>query len=526
MIRIRQIKIKVDQNNKEFIKKEIARILKTKIDNILNYKIIKQSLDARDKTNIKYVYEIDVSLNNEINILKNNKNKDITLSPKEIYIQPIANNKNIKPVIIGSGPSGLFAAKTFIDAGIKPIIIERGERIEDRVKSVEEFWQNNKLNVNSNVQFGEGGAGTFSDGKLNTLVKDKRFLGKHVLETFVKFGAPEEILYSYKPHIGTDILRRVIINMREYLQDKGAIFKYNSCMTDMIIEDNQLKSIIINSEEELECSILILAIGHSARDTFRMLHSKGLNMQSKPFAVGVRIQHLQEMINESQYGSIYKDQLGAANYKLTYQSSNGHGVYTFCMCPGGYVVNASSEEKRLAVNGMSNYKRDTSNANSAIIITVDEKIYGDSLFAGLEFQEKLESNAYTLGSGYIPVQLVSDYHQNKTSTSFKSILPEIKGNYTFANLNELLPEELNKALKEALEYFDTKIKGFNHPDAILAGIESRTSSPIKILRDEEFSSNIKGIYPAGEGAGYAGGIQTSAIDGIKVAEAIIKEKCQ
>lgn len=523
MIRIRQIKINIDYNTQENITKEIARRLKVDFKSINEYKIKKQSLDARDKNNILYVYDIDVSIENENSVLKHNHDKFISLSPNEKYLQPIATNQDIKPVIIGSGPAGLFSAYTFIEAGIKPIIVERGERIEDRVKTVEEFWVNNKLNENSNVQFGEGGAGTFSDGKLNTLVKDKLFYGKHVLETFVKFGAPEEILYSYKPHIGTDILRKVIINMREYLISKGAMFKYNSCMSDIIIENNILKGIIINSNEKVECDLLILAIGHSARDTFRTLHARGLNMEAKPFAVGVRIQHSQAIINESQYGNKYKYSLGAANYKLTYQSSNGHGVYTFCMCPGGYVVNASSENNRLAVNGMSNYKRDSKNSNSAIIITVNEKIYGNGLFKGLEFQERLESLAYTLGKKNIPVQLLEDYYLNKISTRFKSISPEIKGKYTFANLNELLPNELNIALKEALPNFDTKIKGFNHPDSILAGIESRTSSPIKILRDDKFASNILGIYPCGEGAGYAGGIQTSAIDGIKVAEAIIKQ---
>lgn len=522
MIRIRQIKIKVDNKTDENILKEASRRLKTNQENIKNYKIIKESLDARDKNKILFVYDIDVEVENEESILKHNHDKLIVMSPKEEYVHPVSSNPDLKVVIVGSGPAGLFAAYTFIEAGIKPIIIERGEKIEDRIKTVEEFWKNNKLKENSNVQFGEGGAGTFSDGKLNTLVKDKLFYGKHVLETFVSFGAPKEILYSYKPHIGTDILRKVIINMREYLINKGVIFKYNSCMTDIVIENNRLKRIIINNQEDLECEALILAIGHSARDTFRMLATKGIKMEPKPFAVGVRIQHQQDMINESQYGSKYKDSLGPASYKLTYQSSNGHGVYTFCMCPGGYVVNVSSEKNRLAVNGMSNYKRDSKNANSAIIITVNESIYGSGLFKGLEFQEMLEEKAFTIGNKNIPIQLLSDYYNNQVTKNFKSITPEIKGDYVFANLNDLLPSELNEALKEALPYFETKIKGFNHPDAILAGIESRTSSPIKILRDDDYSSNILGIYPCGEGAGYAGGIQTSAIDGIKVAEAIIK----
>lgn len=522
MIRVRQIKIDAHKDQETMLIQKISKRLNINKEDIISYKIKKQSLDARDKTCIFYVYDIDCSIKNEERIFKYNKDNLITKTPKEDYKPVTTKKKDITPIIVGSGPSGLFAALTFVEAGIRPIILERGEQIENRVKTVEQFWNKGILNPNSNVQFGEGGAGTFSDGKLNTLVKDKLFYGKHVLETFVKFNAPEEILYSYKPHIGTDILRNVIINMRKYLISKGAIFKYNSCLTDIITKDDEISEIIINNTEHIECKTLVLAIGHSARDTFKMLNKKGLEMHQKPFAVGFRIEHLQEMINESQYGKFYKNDLGAANYKLTYQSTNGHGVYSFCMCPGGYVVNASSEERHLAVNGMSYYKRDSKNANTALIITVSEKDYGSSLFSGLEFQEKLEELAYKLGQGSIPIQLLRDYYNNVESTKLGSIEPMIKGNYKFANLNNLLPEELNIALKEAILYFDTKIKNYNYKDAILSGIESRTSSPIKILRDTNFSSNIKGIYPCGEGAGYAGGIQTSAIDGIKTAEAILK----
>lgn len=521
MIRIRQIKIDAHLNQEEMIISKIKSKLRIKQSEIINYNIKKQSLDARDKRCIYYVYDIDISLKNEEYILSHNKDILVKKVEEEGYQKKIAKNTNQSIIIVGAGPAGLFAAHTLAESGIKPIIIERGESIENRVKTIDSFWKSNKLNINSNVQFGEGGAGTFSDGKLNTLVKDKFFYGEHVLKTFVSFGAPKEILYSYKPHIGTDILRDVIINMRKYLISLGVTFLYNSCMTDIIIKENKVEGVVINNEREIKCEKLILAIGHSARDTFKLLNERGLIMQPKPFAVGLRIEHLQDDINESQYGEFYKDNLGPATYKLTHQSSNGHGVYSFCMCPGGYVVNASSEEKRIAVNGMSNYKRDSKNSNSALIITVDNKIYGDGLFSGLEFQRDLESKAYSLGNGCIPIQLLKDYYNGAISTHLGKITPCIKGTYKFADLNKLLPEELNAALKESISYFDSKIKGFKCDDAILSGIESRTSSPIRILRSSNFSSNIEGIYPCGEGAGYAGGIQTSAIDGVKVAEEII-----
>ena len=523
MIRVRQIKIDVLNNDEQHIINKLAKTLEINKEEIISYKIKKQSLDARNKNKILYVYEIDVEVNNEGKILNKKSSNDISVSPNEKYIFKKVKNYDKKIIIVGSGPAGLFAAYILVEAGIKPIIIERGECVEDRIKTVQSFWDNNVLNTNSNVQFGEGGAGTFSDGKLNTLVKDKENYGRCVLKTFVRFGAPKEILYSYKPHIGTDILVNVIKNMREYLLSKGAEINYNTLMTDLIIDNNKIKGIEVNNKESIECDNLILAIGHSARDTFKMLNEKGLSMQSKPFAVGLRIEHPQELINKNQYGDKYKDLLGAASYKLTHQNSNGHGVYSFCMCPGGYVVNASSEEKRLAINGMSYYKRDSKNSNSALVITVNSSDYGDTLFSGMDFQRNLETKAYELGNGLIPIQLLGDYIDNKETTSLGKVIPMTKGKYKFANLNNLFDNELNNALKEALVAFDKKIKGFMDDNAILLGIESRTSSPIKILRNEFFESNIEGIYPCGEGSGYAGGITTSAMDGIKVAECIIKK---
>lgn len=523
MIRVRQVKVEVSRNTEENIIKAIQK--KYTINNIKRYKIHKQSLDARNKNEIYYSYEIDIEIDNEEKILKKyNNNQDILKTPNEEYHFNITGQEKISNniVIVGAGPAGLFTAYILAENGYKPIVIERGEDVDSRLETINKFWKENKLNENSNIQFGEGGAGTFSDGKLNTLVKDENNRAKKVLETFVKFGAPEEILYSYKPHIGTDILINVVKNMREYIKKLGGKVLFNSCLTDINISNNKVISIEINNNKTIICDALVLAIGHSARDTFELLHNKNIEMQSKPFAVGIRVQHPQDMINISQYGEKYANSLGSASYKLTYQSSNGHGVYSFCMCPGGYVVNASSEKNKIAINGMSNHDRGSKNANSAIIVTINNEIYGNDLFDGIKFQKELEKKAYELGSGFIPIQLLGDYQKNIITQNFGDVIPIFKGETKFANLNELLPEELNIALKEAFPYFETKIKGFNRPDAILAGIESRTSSPIRILRDKNFESNIKGIYPSGEGAGYAGGITTSAVDGIKVAEAIAK----
>lgn len=525
MLRIRQIKVEVSSDNEENLKKAIAKKLKIKQTQIKAFSIKKQSLDARCKNEIFYVYEVDVDLVNEKEILKKTNNNDIQISPNEKYLFNVTGTKNLKyrPIIVGSGPAGLFASYLLAEYGYKPIVIERGEKIEDRIKTVNEFWETGKLNQNSNVQFGEGGAGTFSDGKLNTLVSDTNNRGKKVFETFVECGAPKEIMYSYKPHIGTDILVDVVSNMREKIITMGGEFHYNTCLTNLIIEDNYLKEIEINNNEKIPCDCLILAIGHSSRDTFKILLDNNLNMEAKPFAVGIRVQHSQDMINVSQHGDKYKDLLGSATYKLTYKASNGRGVYSFCMCPGGYVVNASSEEKHLVINGMSNHKRDSKNANSAIIVTVFPRDFGTKPLDGVEYQRKLEAKAYELGNGNIPVQLLKDFINNKKSTSFGTVGPVFKGKYQFSNLNELLPVEIKESLKEAFPNFGKKIHGFDNEDTILAGIESRTSSPVKIVRNESFESNIKGVYPCGEGAGYAGGITSAAMDGIKVAEAIMSK---
>lgn len=527
MIRVRQIKLPINNDTKEELIKKVSQKLKCKPLDINDYKISKKSLDARHKPNLYYIYEVDIKIKNEAQILKRNiNNNDIIKTPIEKYILPKPGNKKIKynPIIVGSGPAGLFSAYILAEAGLSPIVIERGEPVEKRVTTVEKFWQAGELNKNSNVQFGEGGAGTFSDGKLNTLTKDKSYRMKKVFETFVECGANEDILYINNPHIGTDTLRTVVQNMRNKIIKLGGTFRYNTCLTNIIATNNQVTAIEVNSKEIINTNILVLAIGHSARDTFEMLNNLNLNLEPKPFAIGLRIQHPQIMINENQYGKNYFKELPQASYKLTYKASNNRGVYSFCMCPGGYVVNASSEKGRLAINGMSYQTRDSVNANSAIVVTISPDDYGKNPLDGMNYQRHLEEKAYNLGNGKIPIQTLKDFHNNVESHSLGNISPIFKGAYHLSNLNKLFPQEVLISLKEALPYFDTKIKGFNQDDAIIAGIESRTSSPIRIPRDEDLQSvDITGLYPCGEGAGYAGGITTAAIDGIKVAEQIIKK---
>lgn len=532
MIRITQLKLPIE-HKKQDIQKKAAKLLRVLEDQIENIQIIRQSLDARHKNELLFVYTVDLSVKKEAAVVKKARNKNITLVEPKVYRFPEPGTQTLahRPVIVGAGPAGLFCAYMLAKAGYRPILLERGESVENRQKTVDAFWQTGKLNPESNVQFGEGGAGTFSDGKLNTLIKDTEGRGRAVMEILVSMGAPEEILYQQKPHLGTDVLFHVVRNLRKQIERFGGEVHFNSKVTDVKIKDGHITSVMVNNKEEIPAEVVVLALGHSARDTFFMLADKKIAMESKSFAVGVRMEHPQKMINLSQYGQEEVKQLGAASYKLTHQTRSGRGVYTFCMCPGGYVVNASSEEGRLAVNGMSYQKRDSENANSAIIVTVtpeDYESFGGAdvpkQLKGILFQRALEEKAYQAGKGMIPVQLYEDYKQNRTTESLGEMKPCMKGGCTCANVRQIFPDFIADTIEEGIEAFGGKIPGYNRPDALISGVESRSSSPVRIVRNQYgVSENTAGIYPCGEGAGYAGGITSAAIDGVKTAELIAKK---
>jgi len=523
MVRIQQLKLNVQHTEKELHDK-IVKTLRIRPDDLIRYEIVKQSLDARNNE-LKYVYVIDAKVKRETMVLKRCA-PQVKHSESSHYQFPKSGTEKMRcrPVIIGTGPAGLFCGLMLARAGYGPILLERGENARKRKKAVESFWETGVLDLQSNVQFGEGGAGTFSDGKLNTLVKDSSGRNRKVLELFVEAGAPKEILYQNKPHLGTDRLIDIVTHMRQEIAYLGGEVRFLSQVTDLKIEEGAVRGVILHQTEFLEADQVVLAIGHSARDTFRMLKERGIWMQPKSFAVGVRMEHPQKMINEIQYGKNYPDLLPAASYKLTRQTGSKRGVYSFCMCPGGYVVNASSEPGMLAVNGMSYQKRDGKNANSAMIVTVTPEDFGGlDVLSGIEFQRKLERAAYHIGDGKIPVQLFGDFCRGEMTRQLGEVEPCIKGKWAFANLCEIFPKELSEALKEGILGCNSLIPGFAREDAVLSGVESRTSSPVKILRNEEFESNIKGLYPCGEGAGYAGGITSAAMDGLKIAELIAKK---
>ena len=506
------IKLPIDKGEKELLS-----IAEKKLGGKAGYfEIIKKSLDARDKNKLHYVYTIafgKVAQPKEENALER-------LSKEKLPQDPV--------LVVGTGPAGLFAALRLLARGITPIVIERGGSVEDREKRINSFVQTRVLDENTNVQFGEGGAGTFSDGKLNTQTHTP--LNMEVLETFVKFGAPKEILYLAKPHIGSDNLKIVVKKMREYIISLGGRVLFNTKLEDVILQNGRVKEVLLKSVnadmvpskvEKMPVSAVILAIGHSARDTFEMLYRRGVFMRQKEFAVGVRIEHLQSKIGFAQYGEAYT-QLPSADYKLVSHASE-RATFTFCMCPGGYVMPATSEEGRVVVNGMSNYARDAQNANSALIAQVKrEDFQSEHPLAGMQFQRQLESRAFTLGGGNYnaPVQRVEDFLQDRLSTEFGEVLPSYPVGTTFARLSEVLPTPITSALRSALLDMDRKLRGFAHPDALLTGVETRTSSPVRIERAENMQSvNVQGLYPCGEGAGYAGGITSSAVDGIRVADA-------
>ncbi len=520
MLRINNIKIRKDITEYEVLETAIKKYRITKED-IVNWHIAKKSIDARDKEDVHYTYSIDIQVKNEFKYKRLEKVKQF-----EIPTISIKNPKTVRPVIVGAGPAGLFSALTLIQNGLKPIMIEQGQPVEERKKSVEHFLKTGKLNTSSNVQFGEGGAGTFSDGKLTTGINSP--FCRKVLEEFVYFGAPEQILYLSKPHIGTDHLIHIIKNMRDYIIAKGGTFLFDTKVIDFEIINHHivsLRTLCHTVEKIVPADTVILAIGHSSRDTFETLYQKGLLMEAKNFSVGVRIEHLQKWINESQYGTITKLKLPPAEYKLAYHSDSGRSCYTFCMCPGGLVMASSSESATIVTNGMSNFLRDGTNANSALLVNVTpEDFKGASPLAGIYFQKDLEEKAFSLGGSnyFAPIQRVEDFLKNQKSTYIGEVKPTYQPGFTLSNLNEILPTFVSDTLKQGLQFFDTKLHGFANPDSILTGLETRSSSPVKMLRNENLVSNIAGIYPCGEGAGYAGGIMSAAVDGIKCAIAVLE----
>lgn len=520
MIRIRNIKIRENLKDEEILKKVILKN-KIKPEEIEEWHIHKKSIDARKKEDIFFNYAIDISLKDK------KKESKFEKVEKEKWQDVIVKRQSeYNPVIVGMGPAGLFAGLLMVDNGIKPIILERGKCVEERIKDVEEFAENRKFSSISNIQFGEGGAGTFSDGKLNT-GNSANMYSRKVLEEFVRFGAPKEILYMAKPHIGTDNLRKIVKNIREYIISKGGKVLFNTQAIDFEIENGKIKAVICPNTR-IETDAVILAIGHSARDTFEKLYQIGVDIQPKNFAVGARIEHLQEDINKAQYGVQTKLKLPVADYKLVYHAKNGRTCYTFCMCPGGKVMASNSEENSIVTNGMSNFARDEKNANSALLVnvTVDD-FYKNSPLDGMYFQERLEKKAFKLGgSNYnAPAQRVEDFLQGHKTEEFGRVKPTYKPGVKGADLNEILPNFVAETMKEAIVELDKKLKGFADKDAVLTGVETRSSSPVQIVRNKENlnSVNVQGLYPCGEGAGYAGGIMTSAIDGLKCAVEVLKD---
>ncbi len=546
---------------KENLKKKSAKLLKLQTTDIAEIRIRKHSIDARKKPEIIDIYSVDVMLSNkhasEEKIIKKSGAKNAQIVNEKKYRFPVerkedaelkrnAEGNPTRPIIVGAGPAGLFCAYELAKAGFCPLVIERGMDVDKRLEAVEEFWKTGVLNVRGNVQFGEGGAGTFSDGKLNTMVKDKDGRGQRALEIFVENGACEDILYEGKPHIGTDVLSIVIKNMRNAIIEQGGEFLFETKVTGLVTKsinfpgkNLKISGVVCDNGKTYESDVVVLAIGHSARDTFEMLYDSGIHMEQKAFAVGLRVEHPQSLINKSQYGIENPDSLPPSPYKVTAQTESGRGVYSFCMCPGGYVVNASSEENRLVVNGMSYSGRDGDNANSAIVVTVDEKDFGSNdVLAGMHFQRHLEELTYEIGEGRIPSEYFDDFKSgvdclNKDESDedvLKSIekhstadrnKPCIKGEYVFGPVHRILPLNISNCIVEGMGQFGRFIKGFDSDEAVFSGVETRTSSPVRITRDDDLEAlDIMGLYPSGEGAGYAGGITSAAMDGMKVAERI------
>ncbi|WP_297237615.1 FAD-dependent protein [uncultured Faecalicoccus sp.] len=515
MIRITQIKCLCEEE----IEAQIIKKLNISKKDLLSWTIHRRSIDARHQK-ILFSYTVDARVRKEKRFLKQ---KDVSLTPDETYhpIKEGSRKLSYRPIVVGFGPAGMFASLLLARQGYRPIVIERGSQIDIRKEKVQAFWQGEDLDEECNVQFGQGGAGAFSDGKLTTRSKDAR--ARKVLEELVAMGADPDILIDAHPHIGTDGFVPILKNLQKTIEDLGVSFYYDTCLKDLVLEDGKLKK-VITSKEEFFCESLILATGHSAVDTVKMCAEKGMNIENKPYAIGVRIEHKQKFIDQAILHERAQDQrFCPARYQVSMTASNQKGVYSFCMCPGGYVIPSSSQKEHLVINGMSFSHRDGENANSALLVQVNEKDYGSELFAGLCYQEEIEKKAFAMAKDYRAcVQLAKDYLQGKVSRSFGTVKPTYYRGTTFVDLNTLFSKQVNDALHEGLLYFEKRIPGFSLQDAVLSAVESRSSSAVRILRDENLESNIEGIYPCGEGSGYAGGIMTSAIDGLKCAEKVIE----
>jgi hypothetical protein len=530
MIRITELRLPID-HAPEAVEAAILKRLKLPAKDLLGFEVFKRSYDARKNVALSFIYTVDLSVKNEEAILSQfDGDIHIRPSPDTSYHfkakapDSIATGKSLRPVVIGFGPCGIFAALVLAQMGFKPIVLERGKKVRERTQDTWGLWRKNTLNPESNVQFGEGGAGTFSDGKLYSQIKDSQFYGRKVINEFVKAGAPAEIRYVAKPHIGTFRLVGVVEKMRQEIIDLGGEIRFSQKVIGFDIQNDHITGVKIEGHEDLAADHVVLALGHSARDTFQALHTAGVFMEAKPFSVGFRIEHPQSLIDRARLGPHAGNELiGAADYKLVHHAKNGRSVYSFCMCPGGTVVAATSEPNRVVTNGMSQYSRNERNANAGIVVGITPEDYPGGPMAGIEFQRAIESKAFELGGGTYeaPGQLVGDFLEGKASTQFGSVIPSYKPGVHLTDLADSLPAYAIEAIREALPAFEKQIKGFSMKDAVLTGVETRTSSPLRITRGPHFQSlNIKGLYPAGEGAGYAGGILSAGVDGIKVAEAV------
>ena len=529
MLRLTEIKLPLD-HAAEAIPSAICARLGLKSDELIRCVIFRRGVDARKKSAIHFTYTLDIETSCDAQLLAAfSADPHVAVTPDTSYQFVVRNGslptESPRPVVIGTGPCGILAALVLAQMGMRPLILERGKAVRERTRDTWGFWRKSVLDPESNVQFGEGGAGTFSDGKLYSQIKDPRHYGRKVLDEFVKAGAPEEILYVSKPHIGTFRLVKMVEHMRATIEALGGEFRFSSKVDDVLIEGGQVRALTLASGEQIRADHVILAIGHSARDTFEMLHARGVYIEAKPFSIGCRIEHPQSLIDRARYGaSAGHPMLGAADYKLVHHANNGRSVYSFCMCPGGTVVAAASEPGRLVTNGMSQYSRDERNANSAIVVGITPEDYPGHPLAGIAFQRYWEEQAFALGgSNYnAPGQLVGDFIKGRASTAFGSVLPSYTPGMQLCDLAPALPDFALNAMREAIPAFEKQIRGFNQHDALLTAIETRTSSPIRIKRNDDDlqSLNTRGLFPAGEGAGYAGGILSAAVDGIKVAEAV------